>query len=166
MQPLTNVQDCVIRQSFWWYVLPLYMILAELLGMVFDKTIIDEFVRISAIVFLYVFFFGCKRLTVKNGTLAYRSFPFHVNSVELHAIESVQVKPIRVWWSGPHLTAHLVVQKTSGGTILVPAGFLPEEKLDLLADALNKSLPRLRSARSGKRPRKRHGRRAPRSSTR
>ncbi len=164
MQPVNDPDhlEYVIRPSFWCYVLPLcFVLLMVVLTLFGGASVRDLVIALLASVACCVWF-DSARVTVKDGLFSYRALPFLVWSVPLAQIKSVKVAWAMSGWSRPHTSPHLVVTRESGAKILVPVGILPEVEARRLADALNESLPWLRSARPVKRPRKRKSRKPPR----
>ena len=166
-QPMNDPDrlERVIRPSFWCYVLPLcFVLLMVILTLFGGASVRDLVIALLAFVACCVWF-GSARVTVKDGLFSYRALPFLVWSVPLAQIKSVKVAWAMSGWTRPHRTPHLVVTGESDAKILVPVGILPEVEARRLADALNESLPRLRSTRPETRPGKRKDRKSPRKSS-
>ena len=167
MQPVNDPDhlEYVIRPSCWCYVLPLcFVLLMVVLTLCGGARVRDLIIALLASVACCVWF-GSARVTVKDGLFSYRALPFLVWSVPLAQIKSVKVTWAMSGWTRPHDTPHLVVTGESGAKILVPVGILPEVEARRLVDALNESLPRLRSARPETRSHKREDRKSPRKSS-
>ena len=141
MQPIgqLNNENISIRSSFLWYVFPVFIFLVVLFLSLLGRIERTDIVKLLIVGMAWIILFGCRSLTVRDGMIRYRSFLILVRSVRIDDISSAKIEQIKVWWSCSHLTPHLVIKRNSAGSLLVPT-FLPEEKLQNLADVLNGAL--------------------------